>query len=232
MKYCIFSDVHGNIINLQALFSCTQGLGIDKYICLGDLCNYFTDNKEVIELLKEREVQCILGNHDEMYLNPDDIPVNKKKAYNFDFSLVKSKFHIDFIRGLPRSLVIEKNGSKVLFCHGSPNNLTNGYIYPDSDIKIYIGNGYDFIFCGHTHRQFISQADSPFICNVGSVGMPRDNGLLFGFAVFDFSILRIQLYRKKTNSSEILRRYSGKVKKDVLELMERNEKIKPHYILI
>lgn len=36
------------------------------------------------------------------------------------------------------------------------------------------GRGFSRLFCGHTHRAFLLEAGGHVICNVGSVGSPRD----------------------------------------------------------
>lgn len=231
MRYCIFSDVHGNLSNLLDFFSCTSELGVDEYICLGDLCNYYPDNKAVIELVISKDIKCILGNHDEFYTKPESLPVERKQAYNFQEELLTSDYHVNYLRSLPRSISVSGD-SQVLFCHGSPHDLTNEYLYPDSDLTRFKELKYDYVFCGHTHRQFVRNSGNIIFCNVGSVGMPRDNGSLFGFAIFDEGNQEIQLYRKTIDIDEIVTKYAGKVPDEVIRLLDRREKLEFKYTLI
>ncbi len=231
MKYCIFSDVHGNYINLVDMFKSTLKLSIDKYICLGDVCNYYTENIRVIDFLIENNIECIRGNHDELYLTQHILSPQKLKSYNFDNKLRDSNKHIDYLSNLKDHIILDGR-QKVLLCHGSPNNYTNEYIYPDSKLSSFENCGFDIVFFGHTHRQFLRKHKNIIFCNVGSVGQPRDNGLLFGFITFDSEKNIISLYRKLANKSLLLSSYGNLVPNEVIQMLDRKEIIDYPYTLI
>jgi putative phosphoesterase len=231
MKYCIFSDVHGNYVNLVDMYNSTIQLKIDKYICLGDLCNYFSDNKSVIDFIIDKEIKCIIGNHDQMYINDHNLSKEKIKAYNYDFDLLKSNYHIEFLKSLQDSIIINEH-SKALLCHGSPNDFINQYIYPDTNLASFKNCEFDIIFCGHTHRQFLRHYDSKIFCNVGSVGLPRDNGSLMGFVTYDSEEGTITLYRKLIDKHRLLQMYQKSVPREVLLMLSRKESINFQYTTI
>lgn len=232
MKIAVFSDIHGNYLNLVSFYESAMKLNIDKFICLGDLCNYYPDNKKVIDFINKNEILCLLGNHDEFYAFNLPLSEEKKIAYNFDDDLSIHKEQIDFLSQLPRSYEIHENGKSLFFCHASPKDLLYTYIYPDSDLSVYNNINKDIVFIGHTHRQFLKQNKNTLFCNVGSIGQPRDNGLLMGFAVIDTSDFSIVLYRKEINSTRIKKTYGDLVNKDVLDMLERKERINYSYTLI
>lgn len=232
MKIAIFSDVHGNYVNLLSFYEASLKLGIDKYICLGDLCNYYPDNEKVINFIKEKKFICLLGNHDKFYLPSKTLSEEKKKAYNFKESTLNDIESINFLKSLPLKYELSDNGASLLFCHASPKDLLYTYIYPDSDLSQYKELPYQFIFVGHTHRQFKRNYESITFCNVGSIGLPRDNGLLMSFAVFDTITKEIVLYRKKINESLVLENYKEFVNQDVIQLLSRSEEINFKYILL
>jgi putative phosphoesterase len=231
LRYCIFSDVHGNFINLVDMYNSTMDLNIDKYICLGDLCNYYSDNKEVIDFFIEKEFECILGNHDKLYTSKHNLNDEQMSSYNYDFDLKYSSRHIEFLKSLPDKVSLNEN-PKVLLCHGSPNDFTNEYIYPDTNLASFANCDYDIIFSGHTHRQFLRSFGSKFFCNVGSVGLPRDNGSLFGFVLYDSELDTITLYRKAVDKQAIMQRYQNSVPKEVLSMLSREEPINFPYTLL
>jgi diadenosine tetraphosphatase ApaH/serine/threonine PP2A family protein phosphatase len=103
-------------------------------------------------------------------------------------------------------------------------------VYPDSDLGVYADIPYDIVFMGHTHRQFLRRQSDKWFCNVGSVGLPRDNGRLMGFAIFDTSDGSIVLYRKKIDAERIKEVYSGRTTGDVLSLLDRQEEIHYSYL--
>ena len=73
---------------------------------------------------------------------------------------------------------------KIMFCHGSPNDFTGGYLYEDSDLNEFSPEA-DFVFVGNTHRPFIRKHGNKTYVNVGSCGLPRDNGILGSAGIFD-----------------------------------------------
>lgn len=232
MRIAVFSDIHGNYLNLLSFFSSSLKLAIDKYICLGDLCNYYPDNEKVIKLLKEKNITCLLGNHDEFYLPGKFLSDDRKMAYNFKASMLSDFESIAYLKALPDKLELQIDGGSVLFCHASPKDLLYTYIYPDTDLTQYKDLQYKFVFIGHTHRQFIRKINGITFCNVGSIGLPRDNGSLMSFAVFDTSDNNVTLYRKKINVNEVIDYYKESVNEDVMNLLSRNEELKFEYTLL
>ena len=61
----LFSDVHGNSLALEAVLDDLGRREITAVYCLGDLVGYGPDPNRVIDLLRSRGVESILGNHDE-----------------------------------------------------------------------------------------------------------------------------------------------------------------------
>jgi predicted phosphodiesterase len=224
LRYCVFSDVHGNYINLVDMFRSIGDLQIDEFICLGDLCNYYPDNKAVIEFMIENNIQCILGNHDLLYISEHNLSAERLESYNYDSELKSSIPYLNFFKNLPTHIIL-KGEITVLFCHGSPQDFTNEYIYPNTDLEKFTHNPFDIVFSGHTHRQFLRTHNSKIFCNVGSLGMPRDNGLLPGFVVYDSTRQEITLYRKHAKKEVLLARYQNLVPRDVLNLLQRAEPI-------
>lgn len=231
MKMAIFSDVHGNFLNLESFYNTAVELGVEDFVCLGDLVNYYPENSRVIDFIIEKKIRTVLGNHDELYSRKKGIGRSLKEIYRYDDEMEKNDFYINYLEDLPSEIVI-KGEKNVLFCHGSPHNFTNGYVYPDTSLKQFDQVNFDIIFMGHTHRQFLRNHENKTFCNVGSIGLPRDNGLLMGFAIFDREKNQIELYRKKIDADQILSRYGEEVHESVIELMYRNETIEYPYTLI
>lgn len=232
MRIAIFSDAHGNYLNLLSFFKSTEELGIQQFICLGDLCNYYPDNKKVIDFIKVKNMTCLLGNHDDLYISKVSLSGQKKQDYNFDEALLLDEDRLKFLKSLPLSYEIEVSGKKLFFCHASPHDLINTYVYPDSDLDTYNEVPYDYIFMGHTHRQFLKEHNGKLFCNVGSIGLPRDNGTMMGFAVLETQDMSVTLYRKKINVEEIKTQYQNNTPIQVLELLNRKETINYNYTII
>jgi predicted phosphodiesterase len=65
------SDLHGNALALEQVFSRIARQGADQIICLGDVATLGPEPERVLELLHESGALCILGNHDEFMLRPE-----------------------------------------------------------------------------------------------------------------------------------------------------------------
>jgi len=232
MRIAIFSDVHGNYINLLSFFESTTEMNIDKYICLGDVCNYYPDNEKVINLINSKNIICLLGNHDELYISDKLLSDEKKAKYCFDEELKKDENIKSFFKKLPQSLEINENGKSLFFCHASPIDLLNTYVYPDTDLNMYNNVPYDYIFMGHTHRQFLTEHHNKVFCNVGSIGLPRDNGSLMGFVILDTLDMSIKLYRKQIDVDMVKLHYQVNTPVSVIALLDRQEVLNYPYIKV
>lgn len=62
MRIGIISDVHGNAAGLQDTLS--RLCDVDEVFCLGDIVEDFRFSNEACAQLADREVRCVLGNHD------------------------------------------------------------------------------------------------------------------------------------------------------------------------
>ena len=62
--YGIISDVHGNLEALAAVLAALDRHGVDRIIALGDLVGYNGESNECVEVIRERGIESIAGNHD------------------------------------------------------------------------------------------------------------------------------------------------------------------------
>src|SRR6056297_2120455 len=66
MKYAVLADIHSNLQALTAVLDKADQLGVDKFVCLGDIVGYNANPCECLEKLQQIEpVVVIRGNHDE-----------------------------------------------------------------------------------------------------------------------------------------------------------------------
>jgi predicted phosphodiesterase len=63
-KLAIISDVHGDVHALRDALAQIDRLDCDQIVCGGDLVDWGLFPAETIELLRERKIPCIRGNHD------------------------------------------------------------------------------------------------------------------------------------------------------------------------
>ncbi len=79
MKYAIVSDLHANMEAFNTILSKCYEVGVEKYICLGDIVGYNAEPSACLEKLKSLDVVGIVkGNHDEYASNGD----NEMEGFN------------------------------------------------------------------------------------------------------------------------------------------------------
>ena len=178
MKILIISDIHANMSALKIL---------DKYIaesdvtvCLGDILGYHCDINETIEYIRKKDIVCIVGNHDKYIIDgvyPNDKYINKSVEFGIEYAKIHiTKSNFSWLKSLPTSFSGIFDNKKILFCHGSPWDVTNEYLYENSDKLVKLDDfNFDVIAVGHTHRSYINiTKGNKLIFNPGSVGQSRD----------------------------------------------------------
>jgi putative phosphoesterase len=183
MKIAIFSDIHGNKYAFFKAIESMQENNVERFLFCGDICGYYYDQNEIIDFFrKEQHSNCILGNHDKMFLDINDGKMDgtlyKEKYGDSTEKLLKNikKENLQFLRNLQAEYFITIDNCKIAMFHGSPWSI-NDYCYPDSDFSRYLKLNYDFIFQGHTHYRMNKIVNNMHVINPGSIGQPRDASL-------------------------------------------------------
>jgi len=182
MRICVFSDIHGNGPAFWAAYDMMLKEKADVYLCLGDLCGYYFDQIEIFKALTRiPNLVCVKGNHDDVFLRilkgDSDLAHMYKEAYGCSMEYLVRHETPDFVQwlsALPYSVSFSEQKSFV--CYGSPWNLLEGYVYPDTRLDEFVHHPADLFFLGHTHYPMHRNIDNKKIVNPGSLGQPRDGG--------------------------------------------------------
>src|SRR5205809_3399909 len=65
MKYAIIADIHGNLEALQTILEDAKAQHPTHYVCLGDVVGYNANPKECLKIVRDMNMPCVKGNHDE-----------------------------------------------------------------------------------------------------------------------------------------------------------------------
>jgi putative phosphoesterase len=182
----LFSDVHGNRRALEAVLEELEGRGIGRMYCLGDLVGYGADPSGVVELVRAREIPCLLGNYDEgvgwetgdcgCFFPDDEARRIGDASYAFTVAATSPEDKA-FLRTLPRERHVTIGATKVHLVHGSPRRI-NEYLQRDRDERTYLRLAAeetdDILAFGHTHEPWWREFGGKLFVNVGSVGRPKD----------------------------------------------------------
>jgi putative phosphoesterase len=191
----ILSDAHGNALVFGQMIKALSKLGAERFIFLGDAVGYIPSSDVLITLMDMgTRVQCILGNHEQMLLD-GHYPERLESIYQIKSTrALLTPDLIAFVAGWPRFREIEYPCGRALFVHGSPGDYQNGYVYPDTELDVF-DVPHDLVFMGHTHRAFLRQQGARRFINVGSCGLPRDDGRYASAVLFDPETGFIRLIR-------------------------------------
>ena len=211
----VLSDIHGNLEALQAVLSEIERQDVDAIYCLGDLIGYGPDPLPCIEIAMKWEVvlqghfdQSSLGEDD----LPGFAAARHARKTILRFreqlkSHPRRQAIWEFMKERPERFT---NGG-AQFVHGTLRDPLHEYLFPES---IHDQSKLDSIselvdslcFCGHSHIAGIFAHDqqsgwhylpqnevagkyliqkSKTICNVGSVGQPRDEDTNACYVLWD-----------------------------------------------
>lgn len=193
----LLSDAHGNLPGLLKGLKVLERNGARRFAFLGDAVGYIP-NWDVVDELSDRrdDFMFVLGNHEEAVLAGH---ITSRDAVYRHAALRDgaSASRMEFLKSWRSSIRLELACGSALLVHGSPDDTQNGYIYPDTQLDL---TQFDdrFLFCGHTHRPFIRQIGLCCVTNIGSCGLPRDDGRYGSVGLLDeesgkVSILRYEL---------------------------------------
>jgi putative phosphoesterase len=189
------SDAHGNGLAFEKAVALLRSEGADTIYFLGDAIGY-VPSSAVLDSLAclGEQVRCVLGNHEAMLLKGPSDPA-RESVYQFEAlrpSLTPQ--HLKMIASWPTFRCEAIEGLKVLLVHGSPEDPTYGYVYPDSDLATFAPDA-DWVFMGNTHHPFVRENEGTCYVNIGSCGMPRDDGRYGSVALFDAKARSVRILR-------------------------------------
>jgi putative phosphoesterase len=206
----ILSDAHGNAVGLAACLRALRHAGADALYFLGDAVGYFPDARGVLRLLRRCGAVCQQGNHEAMLLGR--LPLAPEKDAVYRLAPVRetlSAAERETMAAWPERREVEIAGRRLLLVHGTPADPLQGYCYPDTDLSAFEGVPYDAVFMGHTHHPFVRRAGETLVVNVGSCGLPRDQGDLGACALYDAAAGTVRLLRVEFDAARVRRRYGG-----------------------
>jgi putative phosphoesterase len=178
VKIGIVSDLHCNERGLSRALAIIGD--VDLLVCLGDSIYDFRFSNEVVRILREREAEVILGNHEEGFFGPQGERARANK--DVDDALVA------WLARRPHRRALSVAGKELLMVHSTPWEPRGAYAYPHSPLLERFGEiDADFVLYGHTHHQLVRRVGRVLVVNPGSAGEARDprNGRQLSCAVLD-----------------------------------------------
>ena len=178
MRLGIISDIHSNLLALEASLGILKEMGVDAIYDLGDTVFGVLEPKEVLDLLRAENIPSVCGNMNRIVAQTPETLLG-----NATLELVKNSLstaQVEYLAGFPKTLEV----GEVLLCHGTPTSdetcllerilATGVFLEEDAAIAAkLIGIKHKLILCGHSHiSRTVLLSGGRLIVNPGSVGLP------------------------------------------------------------
>jgi diadenosine tetraphosphatase ApaH/serine/threonine PP2A family protein phosphatase len=212
MRVAIFSDVHANVDALKAVLDDIGRHRVDARLCLGDSVGYGAEPRACLDLLFASCTSLLAGNHDlaaSGLLDGSRFSTTARDAVDFARRAITPSQ-----RKLLARLPDEDSFLDLLLVHASPTNPREFPYVRDAAAALqqFDARRFCVAFYGHTHLPLVFRDDgervtttmSPFVeldradrylCNVGSVGQPRDQDPRACYAIYDSEAQSISFRR-------------------------------------
>jgi predicted phosphodiesterase len=215
MRTAVIADIHANLEALQAVMARIEVLGADEIVCLGDIVGYNANPNECLDIIRSRNIKCVLGNHDVCAAGleePDGFNPIARRAVLWTRTELTDENKL-FLRSLPR----ERQEKDLFFFHGSIHDTNRYILYMGDAAENFtllegMGRFLRIGFFGHTHvRAMLNYArgrvsvehssdqrlvdENRYLINPGSVGQPRDGDPRASFLVYDDDNQRVMFSR-------------------------------------
>ena len=177
MKIGIVSDIHAYLDNFKDALTIFEEHNVDKIICAGDIVDGGQDGDAVVQLIRERGIDTVLGNHDrDVFADQAWVRRNMRVSGETMNPLLLMLETVAYVSQLPVNLTFNWEGLHICLAHGIPNNNTQ-YLFSDSpDARFHEAlaqTDADILILGHTHEPMIAQIGNRYILNAGSVSINR-----------------------------------------------------------
>lgn len=231
MKIGIFGDIHGNRYAFEKIYAQLKKESCDMHLFLGDVCGYYYQQNEVINILREiPNLHAAAGNHDKMFLESlENNELMSLYSTNFSrsFELLKDNItlvNLEFLKNLQEGLLLESYG--IAAYHGSPWKPLAEYIYPDSPLDRFEELPFETVFLGHTHYSMDRKGSAIRVINPGSAGQPRD-GNWPSYAVYNVktkkTVIKYVSYDITPLIRDIENMKENENKPFLIEVLQRNQ---------
>jgi predicted phosphodiesterase len=195
MKLAVISDIHGNLLALQAVLADIARQGVDQTVNLGDILSGPLQPAETADLLMAQNFPTIRGNHERQLLEvlAESGPIGHINIATSDGYAASqiAPAHAAWLRALPVSLALN---SDVGLYHGTPQSDLQCWletVVPGFDegkgpgvraatleeVAERMGSAaHPVMLCGHTHVPRLVACGAVLVVNPGSVGQPAYDG--------------------------------------------------------
>lgn len=191
----LISDIHGNAVALEAVL---EDMGtVDALVCAGDIVGYGPSPGACLDIVRNREIPTVAGNHDRAVVRGQPYESGDEYAQQ-----TLSEAALAWLSELPRERLLFDGSLKVIHDHPTERDR---YTMPDA-FEPTLLDSEDILVLGHTHIQHAAVFDEGIVVNPGSVGQPRDGNPDAAYALVDVDDLSVTLRRVEYDVDRVQQR--------------------------
>jgi diadenosine tetraphosphatase ApaH/serine/threonine PP2A family protein phosphatase len=162
--FAVISDIHSNLEALTAVLKDIDARGIREVYCCGDVVGYGANPLECLDLVADRCVATVCGNHDQaVFYEPLNFNVSAERAAYWTRQMLEdegNKARRDRRWEVLGRMPAQMEAHGLLLVHASPRRPVNEYLFaedvytnPNKILANFdrIGERYRACVVGHTH---------------------------------------------------------------------------------
>ena len=211
MKYAIIADIHGNLDSFQVVLDDIRAQKADHIVCLGDVVGYNAQPKECLDIVRQMNIPCVKGNHDEYCSTENHLDgFNPHAAEAVHWT--RDRLSEEDKKWL-RDLKYQRMAANFTMVHATLDAPERwGYVFdklaaaasfPYQNTQVcFFGHTHvpvafmrDTVVRGGTYSKFKIDPSKKYFINVGAVGQPRDNNPKAAYVIYDMDAGTIELRR-------------------------------------
>jgi predicted phosphodiesterase len=169
----VLGDVHGEAQRVRTALALFAEQGVDRVLAVGDYVDGPENPNPAIELLDDRDVLCVAGNHERWILGDTvrDLPHAQRLHQLSDQAAA-------FLRKLPAQVELDTVSGRLLLCHGlGPHDMAMvrpGDLASDLDgneplQELVRAGRHRYVVNGHSHLRMVRRVGSFTIVNAGTL---------------------------------------------------------------
>lgn len=211
MKYAVIADIHANLEAFEVVLADTREQKCTHYCCVGDVVGYNANPKECLDVVRDMDMPCVKGNHDEYCSSEDDL-----EGFNPHAALAVQwtrKQLSDDDRKWLRDLKYVRLVASFSMVHATLDGPQRwGYVFDrlmaaasfsyQNTSVCFFGHTHvpvafvrDAVVRGGTYSKFKVEPGKKYFVNVGSVGQPRDGNPKAAYVIYDLDEGTIEIRR-------------------------------------
>jgi predicted phosphodiesterase len=218
MKYAVIADIHSNLEAMEVVLHDAKEQKCTHYCCVGDIVGYNANPRECLAMVRELNMPCVKGNHDEYCCSEESLDgfnpaaaeaVNwtRKQLTDADKQFLRESKYVRLVASFSMvhatldgpqrwGYVFDKLAAAASFTYQNTPVCFFGHTHvPVAFIR-------DSVVRGGTYSKFKVEPGRKYFVNVGSVGQPRDGNPQAAYVIYDIEEGSIELRRLDYNIAQ------------------------------